>query len=39
MWDAWNAKNETPRWIDLRWNGDGPATKKAAAKKQSAKPS
>jgi len=33
LWDAWNAANEAPRWIDLRWNGDGPATKKAAAKK------
>lgn len=32
-WDAWNANNEAPRWIDLRWNGDGPATKKAATKK------
>ena len=21
MWDAWNAKNEPPRWIDERWNG------------------
>jgi arylsulfatase A-like enzyme len=20
-WDAWNAKNEAPRWEDLRWNG------------------
>lgn len=21
LWDAWNAKNEPPRWIDARWNG------------------
>jgi arylsulfatase A-like enzyme len=21
LWDAWNAKNEQPRWIDERWNG------------------
>jgi arylsulfatase A-like enzyme len=21
LWDAWNAKNEPPRWIDERWNG------------------
>jgi hypothetical protein len=21
LWDAWNVKNETPRWIDERWNG------------------
>lgn len=20
-WDAWNSKNEPPRWIDERWNG------------------
>ena len=37
LWDAWNAKNEPPRWIDVRWNGDGPGpkkqTKKAAKKK------
>jgi arylsulfatase A-like enzyme len=32
LWDAWNAHNEPPRWIDHRWNGDGPAEKKAAAK-------
>jgi arylsulfatase A-like enzyme len=24
LWDTWNKANETPRWIDLRWNGDGP---------------
>jgi arylsulfatase A-like enzyme len=36
LWDAWNAKNETPRWIDVRWNGDGPQAKagKRAAKKE-----
>lgn len=28
LWDAWNAQNEPPRWIDLRWNGDGPRAKK-----------
>lgn len=32
LWDAWNAKNEPPRWIDERWNGDGAAARKAAAK-------
>jgi arylsulfatase A-like enzyme len=21
LWDAWNAKNEPPRWTDERWNG------------------
>jgi arylsulfatase A-like enzyme len=21
LWDAWNANNEPPRWIDERWNG------------------
>ncbi len=21
LWDAWEAKNEAPRWIDVRWNG------------------
>lgn len=28
LWDAWNADNEPPRWIDQRWNGDGPGAKK-----------
>lgn len=28
LWDAWNASNEPPRWIDERWNGDGPSSKK-----------
>jgi len=30
LWDTWNANNEAPRWIDQRWDGDGPRTKKAA---------
>jgi arylsulfatase A-like enzyme len=30
LWDAWNANNESPRWIDVRWNGNGPAEKKGA---------
>ena len=34
LWDAWNADNEAPRWIDHRWNGDGAKPKKQAAKKQ-----
>lgn len=29
LWDAWNAKNEPPRWIDERWNGDGAHGKKS----------
>ncbi len=32
LWDEWNAKNEPPRWIDERWNGDGAAARKAAKK-------
>jgi arylsulfatase A-like enzyme len=38
-WDAWNAQNEPPRWIDNRWNGDGARGKagKQAAKKKAAK--
>ena len=33
LWDAWNAKNEPPRWIDERWNGkDEKAAKKQAKK-------
>lgn len=28
VWDAWNAGNEPPRWIDERWNGNGPRDKK-----------
>jgi arylsulfatase A-like enzyme len=27
LWDQWNAGNEPPRWIDNRWNGDGPRPK------------
>jgi len=37
LWDAWNAGNEPPRWIDERWNGDGAKQKKhgkAAGKKK-----
>jgi arylsulfatase A-like enzyme len=33
LWDAWNAGNEPPRWIDQRWNGDGPRAAKQAGKK------
>jgi arylsulfatase A-like enzyme len=33
LWDAWNAANEPPRWIDVRWNGDGPRPKAGAGKK------
>lgn len=33
LWDRWNANNESPRWIDVRWNGDGPGPKRRAAKK------
>ena len=32
LWDAWNANNEPPRWIDNRWNGDGAKEKKQAKK-------
>jgi arylsulfatase A-like enzyme len=32
LWDDWNAKNEPPRWIDNRWNGDGAAHKAGKAK-------
>ena len=34
LWDAWNADNEPPRWIDERWNGDGAKAKKQAGKKK-----
>ncbi len=34
LWDAWNANNEPPRWIDVRWNGDGARPKKKAAAKK-----
>jgi arylsulfatase A-like enzyme len=30
LWDAWNVRNETPRWQDDRWNGDGTKLRKAA---------
>lgn len=36
LWDTWNSANESPRWIDLRWNGDGPAQKRAAPRGQPA---
>jgi arylsulfatase A-like enzyme len=32
LWDAWNAKNEAPRWIDERWNGHGNEAHKPAGK-------
>ncbi len=32
LWDAWNANNEAPRWIDNRWNGDGAKEKKTIKK-------
>lgn len=35
---AWNANNEPPRWIDNRWNGDGPGARKAAAKTKKRQP-
>ena len=34
LWDAWNAKNEPPRWIDDRWNG---LEQKAKSEKRAAK--
>ena len=38
LWNAWNTDNETPRWIDNRWNGDGPgAARKANPAKQKKK--
>lgn len=37
LWDTWNAQNEAPRWIDRRWEGDGPKALKAAAGAQNAK--
>ena len=36
LWDDWNAKNEPPRWIDNRWNGDGPGDHKAGKGKNKA---
>jgi arylsulfatase A-like enzyme len=34
LWDAWNAQNEPPRWIDDRWNGlEEKAQRKQAKKK------
>jgi arylsulfatase A-like enzyme len=34
LWDKWNAGNESPRWIDNRWNGKGPDVKKAGGAKK-----
>jgi len=34
LWDAWDAKNEPPRWIDERWNG---LEQKAQSEKRAAK--
>jgi len=34
LWDEWNARNEPPRWIDNRWNGDGAAARKKAKKQK-----
>ncbi|NUQ64622.1 MAG: sulfatase-like hydrolase/transferase [Pirellulales bacterium] len=28
LWDAWNGENESPRWIDLRWNGTDRGTRR-----------
>jgi arylsulfatase A-like enzyme len=36
VWDAWNAGNEPPRWIDERWNGNGPGPKKNRKRPQKA---
>ncbi|MBI5834318.1 MAG: sulfatase-like hydrolase/transferase [Armatimonadetes bacterium] len=33
VWDSWNALNEPPRWIDRRWNGDGPGPAKPPARR------
>lgn len=38
LWDAWNAQNEQPRWIDQRWNGDGATAKKAAKRAKADSP-
>ena len=38
LWDVWNANNEPPRWIDNRWNGDGPGARKAAARTKKRQP-
>jgi arylsulfatase A-like enzyme len=37
LWDAWNANNEPPRWIDNRWNGEGAKPKKQAQKAEKKK--
>ncbi len=28
LWDKWNADNEPPRWLDERWDGNGPRPRK-----------
>jgi arylsulfatase A-like enzyme len=33
LWDDWNAKNEPPRWIDNRWDGNGAGAHKAGKAK------
>jgi arylsulfatase A-like enzyme len=33
LWDAWNAQNEPPRWIDNRWDGNGAGARKAGKAK------
>ena len=33
LWDAWNAGNEPPRWIDNRWNGREDKIQKKAKKR------
>ena len=39
LWDAWNAQNEPPRWIDQRWNGlEAKGVAKKAKKAQRPKP-
>jgi hypothetical protein len=30
LWDAWNAGNEPPRWVDDRWNGQAAGNNKPA---------
>jgi arylsulfatase A-like enzyme len=30
LWDAWNAGNELPRWVDDRWNGQAAGNNKPA---------
>jgi arylsulfatase A-like enzyme len=37
LWDAWNANNEPPRWIDDRWNGLEQKSRKEKKDKRKAK--